>query len=786
MLVGVFTTAGCGTKSTAEKADPSGQQQLSARQVLAQMVEAYKDASSYQDAGELYTRQSAAGESQTYDPIPFSVVVERPNKLRMHAFDAMVVSDGDKLRAAVPGALPQQVLQLPAPLELTASNYIRDDYLYTTITRGNELFAPPQIGLLLGGNALETILPGDAEPRLLDPATAGQRECYRVEVPAGGDRWVYWIDRESYALRRIDFPTSELLAEIDPSAGIEKLEVWAEMTGAQLGGKIDSQAFAFEVPEDAHLVKQFVSPVPPPLPQHVGETIEGYSFVDLEGKPVDAASLAGKIVVLDFWFTTCPPCKQSMPLLHDVYERFRSDERVEFLAVSTDQPEVTGEQLQQTLESWGASMPIARDLTRHSTEHFQIPGCPTTVLLGPNGKIHVYKVGYHPQYEDLADAIAMLLDGEDVAALTLAQHEGLEADYQRRLADASVHAVSVDVEIPQAEIQPRSEPKSLTMEKLWQVDSLETPGNVLVVEGENAEPMIHVLDGFRKLATLDAEGNVQSHRELDLPESAVVSFLRTAADGENRRYFLASSAAQQQIHLYDNAWNRTWSFPEGRHQGIWDAAFSDLNVDGQLEVLVGYSGQVGVQGVSMAGERLWKNRSLENVFAVAFMGEASPPEFRAVCVDQRGTLVPLDAAGQHGSDLRVAGRAITSLAAADLDGDGQCELCGIALVGFGESVAVGLDTSGNELWQYALPTGEFTHPVERIVPAQWGEDDRGWLLPGADGSIHLVRADGTPADSFHYGQRIRGLAMTRIGGAAVLLVSSDDGIAAWNIAAAGE
>jgi hypothetical protein len=55
------------------------------------------------------------------------------------------------------------------------------------------------------------------------------------------------------------------------------------------------------------------------------------------------------------------------------------------------------------------------------------------------------------------------------------------------------------------------------------------------------------------------------------------------------------------------------------------------------------------------------------------------------------------------------------------------------------------------------------------------------LLPGADGSIHVISADGKPLDKFNYGAVLQGLATFEAGGQPVLVVASPGGLEAWKI-----
>ena len=148
---------------------------------------------------------------------------------------------------------------------------------------------------------------------------------------------VYSIDKETFLLRRLDLPTEQLRKTIDPSIDITDLQVWFEFKGAQMGHDIDPIAFNFELPDDARRLKQLVAPLPGPRPPRIGEVLGDFEFTDLNGQAVDRKSLEGKVAVIDFWFTTCPPCRESMPILETLYQRYKDNDRVAFFAVSAAQ-----------------------------------------------------------------------------------------------------------------------------------------------------------------------------------------------------------------------------------------------------------------------------------------------------------------------------------------------------------------------------------------------------------------------------------------------------------------
>jgi hypothetical protein len=130
----------------------------------------------------------------------------------------------------------------------------------------------------------------------------------------------------------------------------------------------------------------------------------------------------------------------------------------------------------------------------------------------------------------------------------------------------------------------------------------------------------------------------------------------------------------------------------------------------------------------------------------------------------------------------VPHRPLVYFTGAELEAPGAMQWCGLSMPKTGQIVALGLTLSGKELWHYDLPAGIHSEPVEKIVPGRLQPAGPGvWMLPGPDGSIHFLAADGTLRDRFNYGAAIQGLAACEIDGRMALVVATADGLEAWKI-----
>jgi hypothetical protein len=355
------------------------------------------------------------------------------------------------------------------------------------------------------------------------------------------------------------------------------------------------------------------------------------------------------------------------------------------------------------------------------------------------------------------------------------------ADYQRKIQEPPAAVTSVE-NLPATKIVPRDEPTKLSIAMAWDISDLKSPGNFLVVDtGETTK--LFVMDGPRTVVELASDGKIAARHELQIPEQAVVSFLRTTVDGQGHRYFAGSASGQQQVFVFDSDWKLVLAFPaadQPKHAGIGDVQFVDLDHSGVPKLAIGYWGLVGVQQVALDGKRLWSDRSMEFVLSLAAGATASGGAPHLICVNSRGSLVPVDAAGVPGSEWRVSGLMLETVV---LNKANNGSLCAIASNAEGTPVAVGLGPNGEEQWRYTLPSGIFRTPIEKLTAANLIGDEREWLIAGADGSIHVVDQDGRAIDHFHYGEALTGLAGVHIGDDRLLLVSTAKGLTAWRIAA---
>ena len=106
-----------------------------------------------------------------------------------------------------------------------------------------------------------------------------------------------------------------------------------------------------------------------------------------EGVSLQLSDFAGKWVVLDFWASWCPDCREEFPAVKELYGKF-APKGVEFLGVSFDHD---ADAWKTCLEEQGFAWPQVSNLIKWKenpvSEAFGIHWIPTMMLVGPDGKV---------------------------------------------------------------------------------------------------------------------------------------------------------------------------------------------------------------------------------------------------------------------------------------------------------------------------------------------------------------------------------------------------------------
>ena len=129
-------------------------------------------------------------------------------------------------------------------------------------------------------------------------------------------------------------------------------------------------------------------PAPTPIKVQTRATKESGKAYDFEietfdGEMLRLSDLEGKVVVLNFWASWCPPCRWEMPFFEEMHQEYK-DQGVVFLGVAISD---TLENARGFAESTGVTYPIGLDTTNEISRNYNVVSLPTTFFIGREGNV---------------------------------------------------------------------------------------------------------------------------------------------------------------------------------------------------------------------------------------------------------------------------------------------------------------------------------------------------------------------------------------------------------------
>ncbi|MGB5623977.1 MAG: TlpA disulfide reductase family protein [Gammaproteobacteria bacterium] len=128
----------------------------------------------------------------------------------------------------------------------------------------------------------------------------------------------------------------------------------------------------------------------------VGSPAPDFTLSGLSGANLRLSEYQGRVVMINFWATWCGPCRQEMPALQTIYQRYEPA-GFTLLGVNVD-AEPDG--ARRMAEDLGVSFPLLFDADKDVSKLYDVRAMPVTVLVDRDGRVRYVHHGYKPGYEE--------------------------------------------------------------------------------------------------------------------------------------------------------------------------------------------------------------------------------------------------------------------------------------------------------------------------------------------------------------------------------------------------
>lgn len=136
-----------------------------------------------------------------------------------------------------------------------------------------------------------------------------------------------------------------------------------------------------------------------------GQSVPVFKFHDQNGKKVSISDFKGKVVMINFFATWCPPCRRELPEVQkQIWDKYKDNPNFVMLVFGREQ---TADELNKFKKENHYTFPIIPDEKRKIFSLFAEQSIPRNFVIAPDGKIIFESIGYTPKdFKKLLDVLA--------------------------------------------------------------------------------------------------------------------------------------------------------------------------------------------------------------------------------------------------------------------------------------------------------------------------------------------------------------------------------------------
>lgn len=132
----------------------------------------------------------------------------------------------------------------------------------------------------------------------------------------------------------------------------------------------------------------------------------------VDGNNISLADMEGQVLIVNFWATWCPPCRQEIPAFIELYDTYR-DKNVTILGISLDDGEAV---VKEFIEDVKINYPVIMNTRELQTEYEEALGhpirsIPTTIIVDQEGEAASVHIGARPKSVFEQEILKLLAEG---------------------------------------------------------------------------------------------------------------------------------------------------------------------------------------------------------------------------------------------------------------------------------------------------------------------------------------------------------------------------------------
>ena len=389
-----------GGDESASAAESQAQIGQEAQAVLDKVRQAYSDLQSLKLEGKISTNVDVAGQPQKSEQT-FTASFQQPNKFRHELKDILLIGSSEKGVFAFNNRANSFLMADPADPKVPLKD-LPQPIPAILMQQNPSLFMAVEKNPLSGWTESIRSVEKAEDVKIGDTAHPALKLTSQ-----SGVHFTMLLDPKTHLIRRI---TADLKPAFEQQGApdVKAAEFVIDYTTTETGAKFDENHFAFLPPQGAQDLNQERQAAAQQQDSLVGKPAPDFKLHTLDGRMVTLSEFKGQVVLLDFWASWCPPCRESLPHLGKMYGQ--KDDGVKVLAVNMGEGAV---QVQAFADAQNLKIPILLDKDSSVAQKYNVNSIPQSVVIGKDGTVQRVFVGLGPDtFSEIRQTIASLKSGD--------------------------------------------------------------------------------------------------------------------------------------------------------------------------------------------------------------------------------------------------------------------------------------------------------------------------------------------------------------------------------------